>query len=593
MLQEEVSLSLTTPVLRDADSLFPGENWFFYWKTSSSLWKTKLEEYTQSNRIIVPINWAFHSEDGENYDFADKRPETDLAKLVRSAKECHKQIVFLLPLGPAPFLPNGGLPALLSRTISIGPDGFPYSILDPDGNMHKIFSYFDNRVYASFRNFLRKLSEYFSQNGIDSDLWGVDCGYVGEEGFQSFFFDRSKVYEQAFTRFLSSQKEEEADPEKAKLFEEGVLTPEKEHQLHVRFYHSLREIYIREAEESMASNWEGMFRVGFLGTSPGRFFERINDRDGIHKYAYEVLESMSLDVLPSSVCLNSRLKRGVLGKMLEELVSKSYSPSKVKPSYYDEEDPTYLNPLSFFEVFDLHEEADPQAANWADLGLWEFLQKRYSWCFSDQGEVEYYWDESRQNEEKIFFFHGLDMNKKLFHNILKTFMSGGKVVLNRSGLANEYLKRLESFFLENNLKVEKVNFFTTLHNVFLGEGRLVIFEGDKLADLSDSDCEHFWSRLFSTFKINHLSLPYEEGIYFTWRVRAATHNELNYEEIRRMGVYNPTSYKKKIRFAFPHHFNLVKIVDETNVKIKTHPHEVELELLPEGSVSFDFGVFTP
>ena len=88
-------MSLTTPVLNDYDSVFPGENWFFYWKTSASLWKTKLASIQGTGQVFVPMNWAFHSESGESFDFADQKPETDLVKLCNEAKEVGKEVVHL------------------------------------------------------------------------------------------------------------------------------------------------------------------------------------------------------------------------------------------------------------------------------------------------------------------------------------------------------------------------------------------------------------------------------------------------------------------------------------------------------------------
>jgi hypothetical protein len=34
------------------------------------------------------------------------------------------------------------------------------------------------------------------------------------------------------------------------------------------------------------------------------------------------------------------------------------------------------------------------------------------------------------------------------------------------------------------------------------------------------------------------------------------------------------------------------VVDEINVNVQTFPNEVDIELLPEGSVILDFGVFS-
>ena len=75
------TLQLTTPELIEYDSVFPGENWFFYWKTSPSLWKNKLQEYRGPTPIFVPIYWGFHNENPDQFDFGTFRPETDLKRL--------------------------------------------------------------------------------------------------------------------------------------------------------------------------------------------------------------------------------------------------------------------------------------------------------------------------------------------------------------------------------------------------------------------------------------------------------------------------------------------------------------------------------
>jgi len=184
------------------------------------------------------------------------------------------------------------------------------------------------------------------------------------------------------------------------------------------------------------------------------------------------------------------------------------------------------------------------------------------------------------------------MNQKLFHNILKTFMSGGKVILNRSGLSREFQKKLEAFFLENDLDVEKVKVATTIYNASLGEGRFLIFEGDSLLDLDDKKISEFWHKVLTTFKTNHLMVLPPEGVQVTWRERGCNTNELNYEEVRRMDLYNPSSYKKKMKFSIPDNFRLLKVVDEEKVTFHHGQKEIEIDFLPEGSLSLDFGVFS-
>jgi hypothetical protein len=171
-------------------------------------------------------------------------------------------------------------------------------------------------------------------------------------------------------------------------------------------------------------------------------------------------------------------------------------------------------------------------------------------------------------------------------------MNGGRVILNRSGLSEEYAKRFETFFLENSLVVEKVNFKTQVQNIVLGDGRLVIFEGDHFSEANKEDYYEFWQKIVETFYLLHISIQNAEGIDYYWRTRPSSTNELKFEEVRRLSLYNPTSYRKKVKMNLSKNFVVYKVLDETNVIVQTFPNELEIELSPEGSVIIDFGVFS-
>lgn len=578
----EVELTLTTPVIRDEDAVFPGENWFFYWKTSASLWKSKLESLVGIKKILIPINWAFHSETGDTYDFAREKPETDLLKLVRIGEVLGKDMIFLVPMSPCPFLPNGGLPSLLARTPMIDSTGRIKAFVDNEGSLNKMYSFFDPRVYRAYGKFAKELGGYFTTNGISCDVWGMDCGQVSLDGFTSTIKDFSSVYEQGFSRFLSTKREGD---------EETIFTPDQEHRFHQEFLAVIKDIYRDSCLTGIAGNWEGAIKVGFIGGSDDDFFRRLNQRESISTYAFDLLEGLSLNVLPSSLLLPNRLKKGILGRMFSQLVENSFCDYIFSESEFEDDGIGQFRPKRFFEVYDLPSHFPPENVGWADLGLWEYLQKYYSWCYSDNGDEVYKWEEEEDNH-KVFFFHGICMDKTLFHNMLKTFMSGGKVILNRSGLSRDFLRKLEAFFLENDLEVEKVKVMTTLYNATLGEGRFLIFDGDSLLDFDDKKLTEFWHRILSTFRINHLLFVPPEGTQITWRFRGCNTNELSFEEIRRMDLYNPSSYKKKFKFSIPSNFKLIKVVDEEKVKFHHGQKEIEIEMMPEGSLSLDFGVFT-
>jgi len=99
-------------------------------------------------------------------------------------------------------------------------------------------------------------------------------------------------------------------------------------------------------------------------------------------------------------------------------------------------------------------------------------------------------------------------------------------------------------------------------------------------------------KIVETFSILHIPIQNAEGVDYYWRTRPSSTNELKFEEVRRLSLYNPTSYRKKIRMNLSKNFVVYKVIDEINVIVQTYPNELEIELSPEGSVIVDFGVFT-
>ncbi len=574
-------MSLTTPVPRDQDIVFPGENWFFYWKTSASLWKTKLQEFP-GTKIIIPLNWSFHSETGDQFDFDDHRPETNLKKLVEIATEVGKNVVFFLPLTPAPFLPNGGLPHLLARSVALNHEQMAYGIIDADDHLVKIYSFFDPRVFEAFDRFVKKLGQYFSVNKISSDVWGIRSGYFKDGQYRSFIEDSSKTFEQAFSRFLQTKKSEDT-----------VLSPIEERQYAFEFNKTIQNLYETNARESIRDNFEGSLDVAFLGAGTENFLKRLYGTILTADYSAELYEALAKDIIPSSVLLSHRLKKGVLTRELNDLVANSYLPSRLASTAYDHEDITSFQPLSFFKVFERIDGVSSLFQSWADLNLWEYLKASFGWSYkvihSDTLKLH---ENKNPYQENILLFHGHDVDRTIFNFILKTFMNGGRVILNRSGLSDEFNQRFETFFLENNLNVEKVHFQTQIQNIALGEGRLVLIEGEGFKELSKQEYFDFWKTLVETFSLVHVPIQNVEGLDFYWRTRPSSTNELKFEEVRRLSLYNPTSYRKKIKMNLTKNFVVYKVLDEINVIVQTFPNEIEIELSPEGSVIVDFGVFS-
>ena len=169
------------------------DNWFYYWKTSLSLWKEKIEAFP-FNQVIVPIYWSFHAEKQNFADFGTQRPETNLKRIQELGQELGKKIIFFIPLGPAPIFPHGGIPPYLIDTLSQNLQGHAYTILNKERMYNKIYSFFDPKIFKEYGNFLKELGEYFIKEKINVDLYGMNCGYFSGKSFISYFNDRSNCF---------------------------------------------------------------------------------------------------------------------------------------------------------------------------------------------------------------------------------------------------------------------------------------------------------------------------------------------------------------------------------------------------------------
>lgn len=594
----EVKLS-AIEAMQNSDPACPGENWFLYWRTSSSLWRSKIENMKGGKSIIVPINWSFHSETGDHVDFGNERPEANLARLVEMAEECNRSVHFYLPVTPAPFLPNGGLPHFLARQVAQGPDQLALATVDALGQLLKIHSFFDPRVFQSFTKFIGRLSQYFNKSGVNAKLWGMECGYVHLGGYQSFLFDRSKTYNQAFTRYMTLAREEAPDLEKTL----NSLSFEK--KMNTRFLWTIRDLYVDALKKELSNHFEGVLKYAFIGASPFDFMDRACGNNNFSKYSNDMLDSLCRDVIPSSILIPRGNQNSVYTRQVDELVSYSFVSSKLDDTYYEEDRHSYLSALVFFHLF-LPEQKVPTQSHiiewensgrveerWKTQGFFSFLLNQFPYTYNLVPIEKFRFDETVSLANKVLVIDGELVDQKVFNNILKVFMSGGQILLDRSNLSPFFLRKLETFFLENSLLVEKIFFHTNVHSATLGDGKLILYEGALLNLKNESEKSEFWKKLVGLYNLLHIQNIQGDQVSGFWRTRASSPSELNYEEVRRLSLYNGTSYKKKVKLPLGKNFALLKILDEQNAVVQSYPHQIEVQLLPEGAVSIDFGVFGP
>lgn len=577
---------LTTPIVKDDDMVFPGEGWFLYWKTSASLWKSKIEELHSVSKIYVPINWSFHSDTGERFDFANEKPETDLKKLSDICHELGKDIVFLLPITPAPYLANGGVPFLLARVCSQDENGFTKAYVDSESNINQMYSFFDPRIFTAFTRFCFEMSKYFSRAGIDAPVWGIDCGELKEETFKSYLTDSSSVFEKGFSKFLQAKKEDAS-------FNEVVIDEVKELDLKTEYLEVIYNLYKDAATKELSTYWQGIKKYGFLLGNTSQVIHRSLDNISEITVLDEAISYISLGVCPSSILIPALRKKGIYKSFKNKVLTRDFveiffGDSGLSTTYDFCFKSSYLIKIysdSMKVMSQRHLE---------ESGFLSFCESKFTNNITISDYKDFNWEEELEQKHRVYFFRGIDLDVKRLSGALKMFMNGENIFIDKRALDDSLQRRLEAFYIENNLKIEKLRFHTQIETISIGEGRLFLFDsGDFLeVDNAEDKKNQFWSKVFTSFEVETCQFDGEQGVKYLWFERHVGPNELKFERVKRVNIFNPSSYKKKIKIRYPSSFVFQKIIDEENVQVANANHEIEMTFLPKGSISLDFGVMS-
>jgi len=555
------------------DPVRPGEQWFCYWKTSASLWESRIQELPPHEIIFIPVFWGFHAEAGGTWDFGKFHPERDLVRLANILTRHNRKFCWLLPLTPAPFLPNGGLPVSAARTLSVSPQGMHLACLDQDGTLHKMYSFYEPKVFQSFTSFAQSFGEMLAESKSKSRVWGAEFYYLENKKAISFLNDSSVAFEHGFSRYLK------------KNFPDGVELNQTldEQIIKLAYQTDVGNLLQSLAQDAMAPFWQGIQPITIFGAGPKDTIERALEegKTQVH-YFKELFESYVSHRWFSTCLLTAKEKKELLRRCLSE----HFSNEEIEHRFHYLTDSAELGsefrPYSLIDVFDHHR---PKV--FEKNGLKPFLNENFRWMFHLHGELEFtpHWIDSSYHRVK--FFHAEGMDRTLFAQMLKLFMMGQRIVFDCSNLSDELDRRLQVFYLENNLKLQSVNFLSSINLCELGEGRLITFEGKKLENVDDQ--QKFWGHMFKFLSMNHPKVHSDQDIFSLWRIRATSPHELNYLDVRRVNFYNPTSYKKSVMVHTQKKFAFMKVIDPLHATAKMTNEGVEVELLPNGKLALDFG----
>lgn len=555
------------------DPVFPGEQWFFYWKTSAALWEHRIMQTPQHEVIFIPLYWGLHAESQSEWDFGQNVPEKDLLRLVNLLTQHGRKFSWILPLTPAPFLPNGGVPVFSARTLSVSKEGVHLAALDQESNLHKIFSFFEPKVWEAYSGFLQAFRKFLSQNKVKSPVWGARFNYFQDGEKFSYHEDSSIAFEQGFSRFLK-----QAHPQGTDLTE---LKAEVE--LKRKFTEEVGSLFVTNAQEELSPFWMGVQNITMLGGSPKETIVRsLPGGKSQLEYTRDLFHHFVNSEWISSALLTAAEKKESLNWILKEHFGSSEIQQRYHYEVYKGELTSEFRPFGVVDLFGgkVHQ-------HYSKTGLIKFLDQHFRWLYQSSDELTFTPEWIDVNHSKIKFFHGEDLTRITFAQILKLFMMGQRILLDVSGLGEGLDKRLQIFLLENNIKSQSVNFMTSTEICELGEGKLVLFDGKKLID--NPSREKFWQHIFRYLNLVQPEMMMDDDVFSLWRIRATSSHELSFLDVRRVNIYNPTSYKKTVSIKTQKHFAFMKMIDPTRAQARSTPDGVEVELLPNGKIALDFG----
>ncbi len=538
-------------------------NWFFYWKTSSSLWREKLEFQCDSEILFIPINWSFHF-DEDKYDFGGIRPETDLELLSSTLDSIGQIYTYILPLSPFPYIQNGGVPSKFARYVSKSSNGIYKVVRRPNGEMTKIYSYFDPNIYKNFRKFVWELGKYIECLSFSVPILGVDFGHNENGQFQSYFKDNSPVY------FAGKRKYE-------------VL----EDKSNLSFYDTIKNLYIQTAKEALKDNWHGKIKIGLLGGSLSDLISfSIDDEYCLEGLTNDVDQLVVSDIIPSDILLDEDFRSESLYQVIKETNSQIYLNEKIRNNFFENENVLQFVP---YRPFKISIGSDKDKSHWSEIGLTSFLRHRYPglFVFERNFSNEDPYEEFNDNT----FIYGLTTNiNDEFDLIIKKFLGGNSIIIDTKFFDEDLNKKLKCFVLENSLKVYEFSHLVKISIASFYENKIIFFNSNLLLDTPFLKRIAFWEKIEELMSFRILTIRSEDKVFTSWQRRCPTLLERDLSEVRRLNVFNLSSYKKKITISMLPSYNFYREVEKKYAEVNIGSINLEIVLWPKGKASIEFGV---
>ncbi|HXH32363.1 MAG TPA: hypothetical protein VNJ01_16300 [Bacteriovoracaceae bacterium] len=440
--------------------------------------------------------------------------------------------------------------------------------LDRDQNLNKMLSFYEPKVYGAFTGFLRAFEAFLTEHQVQSPVWGAEFFYLEDGHKISFLEDWSVAFDHGFSRYVRQK------------FPTGTGLAD-ESDLKTVFRSEVSSLFLQSAESVLTTYWMGKMPVTVLGSSPRDCIQRsMPSGKSQLSYTRELVHLYMHDQWISSSLLTNTEKKDLLPFILADQFSSSDAEEKFQFQLPRTDLTEEYRPFGVVEIFSKDESL-------RKMGLLKFLDDNYRslYQFSDSFAFTNEWVQGSQH--KIKLFQGGALDRLGFAQILKLFMLGQRILLDVQDLPLELDKRLQVFLIENNIKNQTLNFVTAISVFELGDGRLITFDGKKL--IGKPEQKNFWHQIFKYFNLTQPEVTMDDDLFSFWKIRSTSGHELNYLDVRRVNFYNPTSYKKHVTINTKNHFAFLRAADSLRASAKSVSQRVEVELLPNGKISLDFG----
>ncbi len=559
----EIINILTTPVMPQLDASCPGECWFFYWKTSAGLWRKKIEDWPSSRPILIPLYWGAHLSAPKVYDFGEYRPELDLCELWKMIQDSHKEAYFILAIGPSPFFPLGGLPNFAAKELSKNRKGLNLAALNSQQNIVPLYSFFGSQTFSHFQGFLAKFAQIFSEKKLLPEVFSSEFFFLEGLIQKSFLEDCSETFFQAL----------------------GIYRDKNQNNLTEQdFLKEVRELYRQSISEIMPSYYVGPRDITLVGASLEDLILRSQKPWGqwySGQHPYELaLTSSCMGTLPSFVLLGENERPDGLSAFMKDFGRLSYFRPLQSQLYDDDDDfGREFTPIKKCFI--------DSSEQFRSSECWTSFQKHFPWCYQKAELADLL---ATKEAEKVWCQFQAHSQTKA-QCLIKYFVEGNPFILARESLESEELEKIQRFVSENGLKTEKIFFQISFEVITLGETFALLYSAADLKACSRENKIKFWDKVWALFGADILNIESERPIIIRYLSRSTFPEELDFQEVRRVKLLNPSSYSVKIHIHSHDHFAFLKYVDQYKTDLKSERDGVKLYVRPKGHISVDYGYF--